>query len=494
MNELNFNTVVIGSGLSGLSLPLFLDDKKGVAVFTKNTKSGSSWLAQGGISSVCESEDSFMCHIKDTLVAGCYRNNKEKVNKIISKAPSLINWIISIGVSFDKKSDGSYHLTKEGGHTKNRVYHVKDETGRVVQENLLREVIDKGVSVYDGYDLIDLIVKDKQCFGAVFEKDNKVFIVKANNVVIATGGYGYLFKRTTCQSHNNGVGIYLAHKYGAELRDMEYVQFHPTGFLGKDESETFLITEAARGEGAVLIDQNGLQFMSNYDDRLDLAPRDVTSRAIYSELKKGNHVFLNMTILGEDKILDHFPYILETCLKRGINPIKEPIPISPVSHYTVGGVVVDEYSETDVKGLFVVGEASNTGLHGANRLASNSLLECLYTSNMAAVKINTGENSKNNEIDYQYTFYETINAEEINRTKSFIRKLAWDGFGIEREIEDVKQTFDLVSAINIHSDWYYNNAINKEIVELYSYIDLAISTAQAIINSKESIGCNWIRK
>lgn len=382
-----FDVLIIGSGLAGQSAALRLASHCRVALVSKRSleDSASGW-AQGGIAAVLDSSDSIEAHIQDTLVAGAWLNDEKATRFVVENGRHAIEWLIEQGVPFTK-DDAGYHLTREGGHSARRVIHVADATGSAVQDTLTRKVrANPNITVLEDHIAIDLITGDKlgtgekRCFGAYIlnTQDGEVVTIGAANTMLATGGAGKVYLYTTNPDTSTGDGIAMAYRAGCRVSNMEFIQFHPT-CLYHPQAKSFLISEAVRGEGGLLRLPDGTRFMPEHDDRAELAPRDIVARAIDFEMKKRglDCVFLDISHKGEDFIRTHFPNIYARCMELGIDITQAPIPVVPAAHYTCGGVISDLNGRTDVAGLYVAGEASCTGLHGANRLASNSLLECL---------------------------------------------------------------------------------------------------------------------
>ena len=404
MQAPHFDTVVIGSGVAGLSFLHYYagaqfqrTNKKSVALFCKSSfaNTNTNW-AQGGIAAVAPQpnihHDSTESHIQDTLIAGAHVNNKEVVKKVIEQGPQLMQDLISMGMPFDTNQNSQLDLAKEGGHAAHRVWHVKDYTGKALQETLLhgiQHVI--GLSLFEHYLVVSIGKNNNEKFEVcVYDIKNDQFNnYTATYVVLATGGLGQLYAQTTNAPVATADGIYLANLLGAEIENLSFIQFHPTGLYANGE-HTFLISEALRGAGAVLRNRAGVDFMHKYHPSGSLAPRDIVSRAIVTEMEneKVPHQFLDATMIDRSIIESHFPLISETVKARtGIDIATRFIPIVPTQHYSCGGIKVDAFGETTVQNLYAIGECASTGLHGANRLASNSLLEGLAFAKFAAQQI-----------------------------------------------------------------------------------------------------------
>ena len=394
---LDFDVLIIGSGLAGQSAALRLAKTLRVALISKRAleDSASGW-AQGGIAAVLDSKDSIEAHIRDTIIAGAYLNDPQATRFVIENGRHAIDWLIEQGVPFTRDQSG-YHLTREGGHSARRVIHVADATGLAVQEVLTRKVRQHpNITVLERHIAIDLItgeklgLADNRCYGAyALDSDSgEVVTIGAPHTLIATGGAGKVYLYTTNPDTSTGDGIAMAWRAGCAVANMEFIQFHPT-CLYHPNAKSFLISEAVRGEGGLLLLPDGTRFMPEHDARGELAPRDVVARAIDFEMKKRglDCVYLDISHKPAAFLAEHFPNIMARCLELGIDITREPIPVVPAAHYTCGGIVTDLRARTSIPGLYAAGEATCSGLHGANRLASNSLLECLVFSEAAAKDI-----------------------------------------------------------------------------------------------------------
>ncbi len=384
MNQI-IDVLIVGSGVSGIYCGLNLREDLNVLLVTKSKlEDTNTYLAQGGISTARNEEDIDL-FVEDTLKAGQYKNNIEAVEVLAKESIDNIKDLLAIGVDFDK-SDDELIYTREGAHSINRIVHTKDNTGESVEKALINEVKQrKNITIYEDTYFVDLISNENECNGAILIKDNKQINVYAKVVVLATGGIGGVFKNSTNQRILNGDGIAISLKHNIKLKDLNYIQIHPTAFYEENNNEKrFLISEAVRGEGGRLLDINGDRFVE------ELLPRDIVSKAIYEQMNKTKvpYVNLDITFMGEDYVINRFPMIYRECLKRGTDITKEYIKVSPAQHYFMGGIEVDLNSKTSMENLYAVGEISCTGVHGTNRLASNSLLEGLVFSNRSAKTIN----------------------------------------------------------------------------------------------------------
>ncbi|NWF90763.1 MAG: L-aspartate oxidase, partial [Ignavibacteriaceae bacterium] len=405
---LKTDVLVIGSGIAGLFAAIKIADFADVILVTKKNRAESNTnYAQGGIASVIDPADSFEKHVNDTLIAGAGLCNKRAVEIMVNEGPDRIKELIELGTKFTEKN-GKLDLVQEGGHSMPRIVHSKDLTGKEIESTLISIVNSiKNIIVIENTSAIDLItehnipslrnspVEGRNCWGAyVLTKNEKeVITINSKITLLATGGLGQVYQHTTNPSIATGDGFAMAFRAGARIGNMEFVQFHPTSFYSPNRNlsgkTSFLISEAVRGFGGILRRTNGEEFMEKYDVRKELAPRDIVARAIDSEIKKSGEefVYLDITHKNKEEIIQHFPNIYHTCLESGIDITRQYIPVVPAAHYACGGVVVNEFSQTSINGLFACGEVTMTGVHGANRLASNSLLEAVVYANRASIKI-----------------------------------------------------------------------------------------------------------
>lgn len=386
----NYDVIIVGSGVSGLYAALQFGNEISVLVISKRELSlSNSSLAQGGVAAVLDKDnDNYKLHIADTLIAGGYKNDLSALEVLVTEGPSDVLRLRELGVQFDSDSQGNLSMTLEGGHSRHRIAHHKDSTGREIVRQLLELVAAKpNVELLENTILCSLQKDSGGGFWLGIMTDDKIKPVFAPYVILGTGGIGRVFKYTTNSAIATGDGITMAYNLGAKIRNLSYIQFHPTGFAPQDDShERFLISEAVRGEGAFLRNANGDRFVKNYDERGELAPRDVVSRIIIQEGRRlgSDKFYLDITHKDPDFIRNRFPMIYEKCLEEGIDMTKDWIPIYPTQHYLMGGINVDTKARTNIPGLYAVGECSHTGIHGKNRLASNSLLEALVFSRRAA--------------------------------------------------------------------------------------------------------------
>ena len=398
-----YDYLVIGSGIAGMSFALKVAHTGRVALVCKTTlPEANTYLAQGGVASVTNLKvDNFEKHIEDTMIAGDWLSDPEAVKKVVTEAPTEINALINWGVNFDKNEDGEFDLHKEGGHSEFRILHHQDNTGAEIQESLIAAIKQNpNIDIYEGHFAIEIITQhhlgkivtrrtsDITCYGAYIlnPQNGKVDTFLSKVTVMATGGVGAVYKTTTNPLVATGDGIAMVYRAKGTVQDMEFVQFHPTALYHPGDRPSFLITEAMRGYGAVLRNVRGEEFMHRYDPRLSLAPRDIVARAIDSEMKRhgDDFVYLDVTHKDPEETKKHFPNIYRKCLSLGIDITKDYIPVAPAAHYLCGGIKVDTNAESSIKRLYAVGECSCTGLHGGNRLASNSLIEAVVYAQAAA--------------------------------------------------------------------------------------------------------------
>ena len=466
--------------------------------------SASGW-AQGGIAAVLDSKDSIEAHIRDTLIAGAWLNDEKATRFVVENGRRAIEWLIAQGVPFTQ-DDSGYHLTREGGHSARRVIHVADATGSAVQEILTRQVrAARNITVLENHIAIDLITGAKlatgenRCFGAhiLDSRSGRVVTIGAPNTLIATGGAGKVYLYTTNPDTSTGDGVAMAWRAGCRVANMEFIQFHPT-CLYHPQAKSFLISEAVRGEGGLLRLPDGTRFMPRHDERAELAPRDIVARAIDFEMKKRglDCVYLDITHKGEEFIRAHFPNIHARCLELGIDIASEPIPVVPAAHYTCGGIISDLRGRTDVKGLYVAGEASCTGLHGANRLASNSLLECLVFAE-AAVNDILGRKTARLPRLPQWDESRVTNADEevvISHNWDELRRFMWDYVGIVRTTKRLKRAQNRIRLLKWEIEEFYANfRVSHDLIELRNLVVTANLIIRCAMRRKESRGLHFSR-
>ncbi len=502
----NFDVLIIGSGLAGQSAALRLAKNCRVALISKRKleDSASGW-AQGGIAAVLDNQDSIEAHIHDTFVAGAWLNDEKATRFVVENGRRAIDWLIEQGVPFTKDQSG-YHLTREGGHSARRVIHVADATGAAVQQTLTEKVRNTpNIVVFEDHIAVDLITGgkigngDNRCFGAYVlnNQNGEVLTIGARNTLIATGGAGKVYLFTTNPDTSTGDGIAMAWRAGCRVANMEFIQFHPT-CLYHPNAKSFLISEAVRGEGGLLKLPDGTRFMPEHDERGELAPRDIVARAIDFEMKKRglDCVYLDISHKGEEFIREHFPNIHARCLELGVDITREPIPVVPAAHYTCGGIVCDLNGRTDVEGLYVAGEASCTGLHGANRLASNSLLECLVFSE-AAVDDMLAQPVKEIPPLPQWDDSRVTDADEevvISHNWDELRRFMWDYVGIVRTTKRLQRAEHRVRLLKqeIH-EFYSHFRVSHDLIELRNLVLTAELIIRCAMHRKESRGLHYSR-
>lgn len=502
----NFDVLIIGSGLAGQAAALRLADSRRVGLITKRTleDSASAW-AQGGIAAVLDSHDSVEAHIRDTLTAGAFLNDLKATRFVVENGRRAIDWLIEQGVPFTRDEAG-YHLTREGGHSARRVIHVADATGLSVQDTLTRKVrVHPNITILENHIAVDLItgeklgLPDRRCYGcyALDNATGEVETVGAQHTLIATGGAGKVYLYTTNPDTSTGDGIAMAWRAGCSVANMEFIQFHPT-CLYHPEAKSFLISEAVRGEGGILKLPDGTRFMPDHDPRAELAPRDVVARAIDFEMKKRglDCVYLDISHKPAAFLQEHFPNILARCKEFGIDITREPIPVVPAAHYTCGGIVVDLKARTDIAGLYAAGEATCTGLHGANRLASNSLLECLIFAEAAANDILASPKVKLPALPDWDASRVTDADEEVVIAHNWdeLRRFMWGYVGIVRTTKRLQRARNRIKLLEreIH-DYYANFRVTHDLLELRNLVMTADLIVRCALQRKESRGLHFSR-
>ena len=510
--------LIIGSGIAGLSYAYKVaehfrlkNETVSVTIITKaNEDDSNTKYAQGGIAAVTKDSDSFESHIQDTLIAGDGLCDEAVVRMVIEKAPERIQELIDWGTNFDKNEDGEYDLAKEGGHSDHRILHHKDLTGNEIERALIHKVVTHPyITILSHHFAIDLITQhhfgekisrkteNKACYGAYVlnRKTNETFTLLSRITLHASGGIGQAYLNTTNPSVATGDGIAMAYRAKASIKNMEFVQFHPTALYNPKDNPSFLISEAVRGAGAILKDHNNVAFMEHYDVRKDLAPRDIVARSIDAEMKKsGNHhVYLDTTAVSKEKLTDHFPTIFNKCTSIGLDITKDFIPVVPAAHYLCGGVNVDLNSESSIQHLYVSGECSHTGLHGANRLASNSLVEALVFSHNAFLHgVNHISNiSFKDEIPDWNDEGTTIPNEAIlvSQTKTELQNILSDYVGIVRSNDCLQRAEKRLYHLYKETENLYQEfALSENLCELRNLITTAYLITQFSVKRKENIG------
>lgn len=510
--EHSCDVLIIGSGAAGLSLALRLADQHQVIVLSKGpVTEGSTFYAQGDIAAVFDETDSIDSHVEDTLIAGAGICDRHAVEFVASNARSCVQWLIDQGVLFDThvqpNGEESYHLTREGGHSHRRILHAADATGREVQSTLVSKAQNHpNIRVLERSNAVDLIVSDKiglpgtrRVVGAWVWNRNKetVETCHAKAVVLATGGASKVYQYTTNPDISSGDGIAMAWRAGCRVANLEFNQFHPTA-LYHPQARNFLLTEALRGEGAYLKRPDGTRFMPDFDERGELAPRDIVARAIDHEMKRlgADCMFLDISHKPADFIRQHFPMIYEKLLGLGIDLTQEPVPIVPAAHYTCGGVMVDDHGRTDVEGLYAIGEVSYTGLHGANRMASNSLLECLVYGWSAAEDI-TRRMPDAHGVSTLPPWDESRveNPDErvvIQHNWHELRLFMWDYVGIVRTTKRLERALRRITMLQQEIDEYYAHfRVSNNLLELRNLVQVAELIVRCAMMRKESRGLHF---
>ena len=439
-----FDVLIVGGGAAGLYTALCLPKTLRVGLITKDSLSvsASDW-AQGGIAAAIAPEDSPQLHIEDTLKAGAGLCNPEAVQLLVEKAPECVRSLVEMGVAFDRKGE-DLALTLEAAHSRRRVLHAADATGRAMVSTLAAQVLNRdNIQVLSQGFVLNLWMEDQTCRGVCLLYENQLCWLQAKAIVLASGGGGQVFAQTTNPSISTGDGVAMAWRAGAELCDLEFVQFHPTA-LTHPGAPRFLISEAVRGEGAHLVDDQGHRFAFDYHPAGELAPRDVVSRAIFSHLQKNaggsGHVWLDLKPIPEDTIRHRFPNIIQVCQQWGIDLFKQSIPVAPAAHYWMGGIITDTQSCTSISGLYTVGESASTGVHGANRLASNSLLECLvFGAQLAQITLPKGAIAKPPALTQNLPPLELSLTPQIEEWRQLLPRLMWQSAGICRDQPSLEQ-------------------------------------------------------
>ncbi len=506
-----FDVLILGSGAAGLALALRLPEFVSIAVVSKRELSeGSTYYAQGGISAVLDANDSMDSHVEDTLEAGAGLCDPERVKLVVEHGPASIRWLFDQGVEFTRDAKaidaGGYHLTREGGHTHRRVVHAADATGKAVETTLEERVRSRpNIHLFERHIAVDLIsgrkldIEPDRCLGAYVldRQGGEVKTLLARFVAVATGGASKVYLYTSNPDVSTGDGIAMAWRAGCRVANMEFMQFHPT-CLYHPQARTFLITEALRGEGGRLLLPNGEPFMPRFDERAELAPRDIVARAIDYEMKRlgAECLYLDISHRPADFVVEHFPTIHARCLELGIDITREPIPVVPAAHYTCGGVVTDEMARTDLPGLYAIGEVAYTGLHGANRMASNSLLECLVFATQAAADIQARLPGVPPPPDVPpwdaSRVQEPDEAVVVSHNWEELRRFMWDYVGIVRTNKRLQRARRRVDLLRHEIIEYYGNfPVSNDLLELRNLVDVADLIVQSAQRRRESRGLHY---
>ncbi|MCE5348259.1 MAG: L-aspartate oxidase [Bacteroidales bacterium] len=506
--------LVIGSGIAGLSFALKASRFGKVSIVTKaNIDDANTRFAQGGIAAVFSEPDNFEKHIHDTLIAGDGCCDEDVVRMVVREAPERVKDLIDLGVSFDKKEDGTYDLSREGGHTEYRILHSKDRTGEAIEKTLVERVKkDPNIEIFEQHFAIELLTQHHlgevvkrnypgiKCFGAyVIDLVNqKVWTFLSKVTVVATGGLGNVYLTTTNPEIATGDGVAMVYRAKGTIENLEFIQFHPTSLYDPNERPSFLITEALRGYGAVLKNMAGEKFMKRYDSRGSLAPRDIVARAIDNEMKiwGDDHLWLDCTHLSSEGLKDRFPNVYEHCLARGIDITKDMIPIVPAAHYSCGGIKVDMDGQSSIDRLYSLGEASSTGLHGANRLASNSLIEAAVYAHRAALH----SGNRLGDLDFEekipeWDFKGTTHLEEmvlITQSLKEVQLIMNNYVGIVRSNLRLERAMVRLEILyNETESLYKQSLISKRLCELRNLINVGYIIIKLAQNRKESIGLHY---
>jgi L-aspartate oxidase len=502
--------VIVGAGLAGLTVALHLADRHPVVVLAKRgfDESATEW-AQGGIVGVLGDDDSVGLHVSDTQTAGAGIVDERAAEFIAEHSAEAIEWLVEQGVPFTPDPDGplGLHLTREGGHAVRRIAHAADATGRAIHQTLLAHARrHPNITIRERLMAVDLITsrhlqreEQARCYGlyALDLESGRVETLAAAAVVLATGGVGKVYRYTTNPETSTGDGIAMGWRAGCRVGNMEFIQFHPTCLYHPAE-RSFLISEALRGEGAHLTLPDGTRFMAAHDPRLELAPRDIVARAIDFEMKKHglDHVWLDATHLGEAFLREHFPTIYARCMELGIDIARQPIPVVPAAHYTCGGVVTDLDGRTDLPGLYAVGETTYTGLHGANRLASNSLLECVVVGRSCATRID-GEPPSERAALPDWDESRVENADEqvvISHNWDELRLFMWNYVGIVRTTKRLDRALRRIHLLRAEIEEYYANfRVNRDLLELRNLVVCAELVVRSALERHESRGLHFSR-
>ncbi len=502
----HYNYLVLGSGIAGLTFALKVASKGSVAILTKKNRAESNTnYAQGGIACVTGADDSFQLHVRDTLDAGAGLCKESVVRETVEEAPERIQELIQMGVDFSRAQEG-YDLGKEGGHSRRRILHAKDMTGKEIEQALLANIAKHpNITIFENSVAIDLITMRKlgyctqnRCLGvyALNKISREVEVFSSDHLLLATGGCGQVYQHTTNPDIATGDGVAMAYRAGVSIANMEFIQFHPT-CLYHPQGQSFLISEAVRGEGGVLIDAQGNTFMERYHSLKSLAPRDIVARAIDAEMKKTGTpcVYLDIRFKGEEFIKNRFPQIFATCQKYGIDITKDPIPVVPAAHYQCGGVITDLNGQTSLPGLWAAGEVACTGLHGANRLASNSLLEAIVVSHRASQAIQKEPITQNT---IELPAWHHGNSQDpdelvvVNHMEQEIKLLMWNYVGIVRSNKRLYRASSRLRMIAQEvQEYYWMNRVSPKIIDIRNLSMVASLIVDCAISRQESRGLHY---
>mgnify|MGYP003467214984 FL=1 len=507
--SLQFDVIIVGSGGAGLSLALSLPEHYRIAILAKsNLTDASTYYAQGGVAAVLDQSDSIQQHIDDTLIAGAHLCEKQAVEHTVEGGKPSVDFLLKHGVQFTLDEHEQLHLTREGGHSQRRIIHSADATGKAISTTLVQRIQEKqNIQIFENYVAIDLITQHKlgytdqenRALGlyALDEQSEQVITFLAPFTALACGGAMKAYLYTSNPDIATGDGIAMAYRAGCRVANMEFNQFHPT-CLYHPQARSFLITEAMRGEGAYLRLPDGERFMLRFDERAELAPRDIVARAIDFEIKRLGirHVWLDITHQPETFVKEHFPTLYERLLELGIDITKEMIPVVPAAHYTCGGVMVDDHSQTDISGLYAIGETSYTGLHGANRMASNSLLECFVYGMSAAEHIQTQFTS-----EFQAPTVPAWDASQVENPDEDVvilqnwdelRQTMWNYVGIVRTTKRLERALNRIQMLKSEiTEYYQDYHVSKNLIELRNLVLVSEMIVRCAMQRKESRGLHY---
>ncbi len=502
---LQYDVIIVGAGAAGMTLALQLPPTTSIAILAKDGEQQcSTYYAQGGISAVLEQDDSFQLHVEDTENAGAGLCETDTVKMVSESAPKVIRWLSDLGMPFTRDRQdvtrSGFHLTREGGHSRRRVVHAADATGKAMQQTLHAHVMEKSnIQLFEHTVAIDLITQDNRCVGlyAYHKQNHQVQVFGGKKVVLATGGASKVYLYTSNPDGSTGDGIAMAWRAGCRVANMEFIQFHPT-CLFHPEAKSFLISEALRGEGAHLLLPDGTRFMQRFDERGELAPRDIVARAIDHEMKRlgADCVYLDITHKSRAFIKSHFPTIYEKCKQFDIDITRERIPVVPAAHYTCGGVMIDLNGQTDIENLYAIGEVSYSGLHGANRMASNSLLECLTFAMSAChhIQHTLPDTQPVGPLKHWDESLVTDSDEEVVVAHNWdeLRRFMWDYVGIVRTNKRLQRALNRVYLLKREINEYYGNfRVTPDLLELRNLVKVAELIILSALSRHESRGLHY---
>lgn len=498
-----FDSIVVGSGIAGLTTALSFPDTSSVALVTKTKLSeGSTSLAQGGIAAVLQKDDSFSLHIRDTLRAGDSHNKKRAVSLLSKKSAEAIAWLSEMGVPFEKNENGEFLTTLEAAHSRRRILHASDFTGKAIETALIRHILKKkNITVMEHMFCTDLLVARNTCYGIQYLHQKKPGVLYASSVILATGGVGQIFQWTTNPTVSTADGMAIAKRAGAVLKDMEFIQFHPTAFR-QNISPLFLLSEALRGEGAHIVNEKNERFLFQYVKDGELAPRDEVARAIFQEQKTSN-VYLDMHHVAAKIIKKRFPNIFHTLKKHGLDLSKDLVPITPAAHYMCGGIATDLKGKTSIQNLYAVGEVACTGVHGANRLASNSLLEGVvfakelvkgienkkFSNKFPPISTNLHLRGGRTEMRKPRLTWRSPRRCSTNILANQLKQTMWNHVGIVRTQEDLKTAKDTVLALK---EKIPDENTHFRALELRNMLEISLAIIEATIKRKKSLGTHYV--